>query len=76
MAHFLYRFFKDGKLLYVGETHSTKERFRRHRKEAKWWEPDLEVTVEFHRNARRAKMAERVAVFSERPIHNVLYRRS
>lgn len=70
--HCLYRHFDgSGVLLYVGITSRIGERIRDHKRHSCWW---LEITrIEIERFASRAELieAEKAAIRSENPLHNV-----
>ena len=70
----LYRYFdKDGTLLYVGISWSAIIRATRHRDRAHWWNAVASMTREVHPT--RGDAAERHAIMSERPLHNVVHNR-
>lgn len=70
----LYRFLdSDGRLLYVGITRNLQRRRARHAADKAWW-PDVATTVvEWHASRYAALKAERVAIQTELPIHNVVH---
>jgi predicted GIY-YIG superfamily endonuclease len=68
----LYRFYDaDGALLYVGITHNVDERWAAHERDKPWWPHIAEKTVEWFNTRPLALDAERTAVQTESPVHNV-----
>lgn len=66
----LYRHFDaDGQLLYVGITSDPRRRLSEHLKAAKW--PIASVDLEWFDNDLSAVRAERKAILTESPIHNI-----
>lgn len=72
MSHILYRFYaRWGELLYVGITMNVADRWRDHREGKVWW-PDVGVITVRHYNTRQELLdAERTAIQTEHPTHNV-----
>lgn len=69
----LYRHFdKDGRLLYVGISHSFMARLSRHASASHWYWDIATVSVEHHRSRDHALYAEALAIRDENPIHNVV----
>jgi len=72
----LYRHFsKDGKLLYVGVSKSEAKRRQQHAAEAKWYSEIDRVEIEVFDSREAALAAEKAAILTERPIHNIESRR-
>jgi predicted GIY-YIG superfamily endonuclease len=72
--HTLYRMFSAaGVLLYVGVTNDAGRRWREHAASKPWWSEVANVTVEHHPNRRSVELAERLAIITERPIHNLIH---
>lgn len=72
--HHLYRHFdKRGKLLYVGISLSALQRLGQHRENAHWYSEISKVTIHPFRDQASAENAERRAIKSEKPLHNVLH---
>lgn len=69
----LYRFFKEGRLLYVGITARIHERFRTHRQNSSWYELADQVKMERLRTRTAALEAERLAIIAERPEFNIIH---
>lgn len=68
----LYRFFdKDGVLLYVGITSRGVERVREHAASKSWWDAVANATFEHFEKHDDLLEAERNAVFSGKPQHNI-----
>lgn len=68
----LYRHFdSDGRLLYVGVSLSTLRRLTQHRDKSAWFQSIQRVTVERFPSRAAAFEAERRAIATERPLHNV-----
>jgi hypothetical protein len=68
----LYRFYNDaGELLYVGITHRPQERFSHHRAFSSWWEVAATSRLERFPTRAEAENAERRAILTEVPVHNV-----
>jgi hypothetical protein len=73
-AHALYRFFdSEGVLLYVGITLDPGARWKSHSKDKPWWLEVASVTVEQWPSREMVLQAERAAIISEHPKHNVIY---
>lgn len=70
----LYRYYDaEGQLLYVGISFSAVARASQHRSEKGWWCEVANMTVEHHPTRAAAELAEREAIKTERPIHNVTH---
>lgn len=70
--HTLYRFFDTaGSLLYVGRTISPARRWREHEKNSPWFTAVAKVTRQVFATAAEVDQAERRAIATERPIHNI-----
>ena len=68
----LYRYFDaEGRLLYVGISFSAIARASQHRSGKGWWVQVANMTVEHLSTREEATEAERVAILTERPIHNI-----
>lgn len=75
-THTLYRFFdREGRLLYVGITGNPWSRFSKHRDEKPWWDDIAHITMQRYGSREELAAAERVAIVSEKPIHNVMHNR-
>lgn len=75
-THALYRFFdKDDRLLYVGITLNPGARWKQHSKDKPWWHEVARVTVEHFPDRETVLEAERAAIITERPLHNVVHNR-
>lgn len=70
--HTLYRFYnRAGDLLYVGITNNPARRFAKHSDEKSWWRHVARIALEQHPSREALRAAERMAIETERPIHNV-----
>lgn len=70
----LYRFYdRSGSLLYVGVTFNLNARFQTHKSQKPWWESidSARTEVVWHQSRDEALAAERLALRSERPPHNI-----
>ena len=68
----LYRYFDaEGRLLYVGISFSAIARAAQHRQLKGWWRDVANMTVTHLLTRRDAEQAEREAIITEKPIHNV-----
>lgn len=68
----LYRHFdKSGTLLYVGISLSTVHRLKEHRGGSGWYRKVVTITIERFPTRKAALAAERKAVQTEHPLHNV-----
>lgn len=68
----LYRHFDaSGALLYVGISLSTAQRMGEHRCGSVWWRKVASITIERFSTRKAALDAERKAVQTENPLHNV-----
>ncbi len=71
-AHVLYRFWDcDGVLLYVGLTADPGRRWQAHSKDKGWWSQVARVTVEHFPDRASVEAAERTAITTEKPCHNI-----
>lgn len=70
--HTLYRFFDQaGALLYVGRTCNPGQRFGDHRRSKTWWASVVRIDMEQHADAGALCTAERAAIKTETPLHNI-----
>lgn len=70
--HALYRFYdRHGALLYVGITATLPERLKAHRDEKPWWCDVADIKVEHFPDRRSVIEAEKKAIRTENPRHNV-----
>lgn len=70
----LYRLYaRDGSLLYIGIADSATRRFSQHARQKVWWPEVANITLETHPNRQAAENAEREAIRSEHPLHNVVH---
>lgn len=70
----LYRFFDAaGRLLYVGITDRGPRRWREHMVTQPWWDDVASSTIEHVGDRVAAEEAERIAIQTEKPLHNVVY---
>jgi predicted GIY-YIG superfamily endonuclease len=70
----LYRCFDaDEELLYVGISKDPAERWKQHRSTAPWWRDVTMRVVEWYDDRPAAERAERKAIQTEGPRHNVLH---
>jgi hypothetical protein len=60
----------DGRLLYVGCTHSYAARMASHKTSKPWWPEVADVTRESFGSLTEARAAERLAIQSEGPVYN------
>lgn len=68
----LYRLYdQDGRLMYVGISSIPEERWRGHRRDKPWWPQVARKSVEWHATLAAARAAERSAIKTELPVHNV-----
>ena len=73
--HYVYRLFDaEDTLLYVGVTFMPGNRFNQHRREKYWWDQVVRKEFEVFENRSAAREAERVAILSEGPKHNLAWR--
>lgn len=71
-GHTLYRFFdRSGQLLYVGRTISPANRWRTHERKSSWFDAVASVTRDVFPTADAVDRAERTAIATEAPIHNI-----
>lgn len=72
--HLLYRLFdEDGQLLYVGRTNDLRRRFDRHSRAQTWWPTVARSEVETFPDFTSLCAAEKDAIITDRPLHNVIY---
>lgn len=70
--HTLYRFFAgDGRLLYIGITVNAVTRWVNHAWSKTWWPDVTDCKIEHHPNRTTALAAEKIAIITERPLHNI-----
>lgn len=70
----LYRHFnKDGALLYVGISLSALQRLSQHGNGSEWFDHIAHVTIENFPNRIAAERAEKKAIQTERPTHNIAH---
>jgi len=75
--HLLYRFFDAaGVLLYVGITHDLSGRFSTHSVERGWWGQWAYSTVVRYHSRAALEAAERKAIKSGKPLHNVVHNKT
>jgi predicted GIY-YIG superfamily endonuclease len=68
----LYRFYNDeSELLYVGLSINPGKRFERHKTEKPWWDDIAHIDLEHFDNLDELRAAERTAIQTERPEHNI-----
>ena len=68
---FVYRFYDvEDRLLYVGLTMDTNRRWEKHRRR-EWWAAVARTDVQSFPDRESAKRAERVAINTESPLHNI-----
>jgi predicted GIY-YIG superfamily endonuclease len=68
----LYRFFAaDERLLYVGMTINPARRFEKHRGDKSWWSEVARIEVAHYPTLEALRVAERQAIKSEKPVHNI-----
>lgn len=73
MAHHLYRHFSnDGALLYVGISLSTLNRLSQHKENSHWFSNIKRVEIESFETREEAVAAERNAIATENPAHNII----
>ena len=71
-TYVLYRFFTgDGRLLYVGMTRNPARRFEQHGGTKSWWSEVERIEMEHHATLDALREAERRAIESDHPIHNI-----
>lgn len=71
-GHVLYRFFgHDRRLLYIGITCNPGARFNSHRLSKEWWSEVTSITMERFATRDELMSAERSAILTELPLHNV-----
>lgn len=71
-THTLYRFFdRTGGLLYVGRTTAPSKRWAAHERKAPWFPDVASMTREVYPDAEAVDLAERTAIATEGPLHNI-----
>ena len=76
MKHHLYRHFNSkGDLLYVGISLSAFNRLAQHRDHSHWFNDIERVELEAHETRCAALAAERRAIETEHPLHNIMHNR-
>ena len=58
-------------LLYIGSTEKPHQRFLHHRAQTTWWDKVVRQDLEWYDDREAAEVAERKAIASEDPVHNV-----
>lgn len=70
--HTLYRFYNDvGVLLYVGITINPGARLTKHKDTKTWWQDVARVDLEHYPDRTELLSAERQAIETEKPLHNI-----
>lgn len=73
-THALYRFYDTtGTLLYVGITADPGARWRKHAHGKPWWHEITQITIETHPTRAAVLEAERAAIITEKPRHNIVH---
>lgn len=68
----LYRFYDDDDtLLYVGLTINPGKRMERHKSDKEWWTEVARIEMEQHLDLEALQTAERIAIQTEKPVHNI-----
>jgi len=68
---YVYRLYDaEDRLLYIGLTMGTERRFEKHRRRP-WWKDVTRTDIQVHPDRESAKSAERVALNTENPMHNL-----
>lgn len=71
-THALYRFYdRHGALLYIGLTNDPGRRWQRHSETQPWWYDVARIDIETHPSREAVRAAERAAIQTERPKHDV-----
>ena len=72
--HVVYRFYDaDREVLYIGITINPPARFTQHQVSKTWWDDVARITLEKHPSRESALLAEREAIITERPHHNIAH---
>lgn len=72
--HSLYRFFDSaGQLLYIGVSVNPLQRWDDHRLHKPWWTEVSSVTLHHYPTRPDVLQAERAAIRTEKPLHNVVH---
>lgn len=70
----LYRLYEaTGRLLYVGITGNPGRRFEQHAHDKPWWSDVTDVKLEHHPTRQAALEAERDAILTSSPLHNIVH---
>lgn len=70
----LYRHYNiDNQLLYVGISLSAPERFIAHKQTSLWADDMVRMEVEYFYNRKDAIAAEKLAIKTEKPLHNIIH---
>ena len=72
MTSFLYRLWNGDQLLYIGISKSYLKRLTEHMDTQPWAGSITKVTTEVYNTRKLAAQAERLAVQTEKPLHNIL----
>lgn len=72
----LYRFYdrSDG-LLYVGQSRDPSRRMGDHKAKKEWWAVMATMRLEWHETLEMALEAEKIAIETEKPLHNIQHNR-
>lgn len=74
VEQWLYRFYaEDGALLYIGVTQCGDERFAAHRRTKAWWPEVSATTRQVYATRDEVLVAERHAIYREKPRHNIVH---
>lgn len=65
----------SGRLLYIGVAADPGSRWSTHRYKAPWWPDVARIDLEHLKDRKAALEAEKAAIISERPIHNLVHNR-
>jgi len=71
MSHLYRHFDKDGILLYVGISLSALNRLGQHKDHSHWFDTISRVEIENFNTREEALVAESLAIFNEKPTHNI-----
>lgn len=75
MTHLYRHFDNSGKLLYIGVSFSALHRLAAHKEHSHWFKNIVRVEIEAFPSREDALRAERAAIISENPAHNIKCRR-